>query len=270
MLIPVVIAGYLSLFQQKVSGLGFSPPHTVFSGLDNFRAVISDPAYRDSYVHIAVFVLLEVPLVLAGAATIALMLDSVHARAKRAVQLGLFFPYLVPGVIAAILWTYLYTPEVSPVVHLLARLDVHVDVFGATFTYPSLVNIVLWESLGYYVIIYFASLQAIPREVLEAAAMDGASERQCAWLVKLPLIRTALGVTALFSVIWGIQLFAEPLVLSPFSTAISSTWSPNLYSYTEAFQSVNFGRAAASSLLLAAIAATLSLLFTRVVRPWRA
>jgi multiple sugar transport system permease protein len=268
-LVPIGLAAYLSLFQQRASGLGFGVPKTVFSGLDNFRAVLSDPAYRDSYVHIAIFALIEVPLVIAAAATIALLLDSIFARAKRALQLGLFIPYLVPGVIAAVLWSYLYTPQVSPIVKLLGGLGLNVNFFGAAFTYPSLVNIVLWESLGYYVIIYFASLQAIPRELLEAASIDGANEFRCAVFVKLPLIRSAVGLTALFSIIWGLQLFAEPLVLTPFSAAVSSKWSPNLYSYTEAFQNLNFGLAAASSLLLALLAAVMSFVFTRVAKPWK-
>jgi multiple sugar transport system permease protein len=268
-LVPVGLSAYLSMFQQRLSGLGFGVPRTVFSGLSNFRAVLSDPAYRNSYLHIAIFCIVEVPLVLAGAVTVALFLDSVYARAKRALQLGLFVPYLVPGVIAAVLWSYLYTPQVSPVVKVLGDLRLHVDFFGSTFTYPVLVNIVLWESLGYYVVIYFASLQAIPRDILEAAAIDGASERRCAWHVKLPLIRRAVGLTALFSIIWGLQLFAEPLVISPFSAAISSRWSPILYSYTEAFQDLNFGLAAASSLLLAVFAALMAFGFTRVFKPWR-
>jgi multiple sugar transport system permease protein len=269
MLLPIGIAAYLSLFRQKAAGLGFGVPRTVFAGLSNFREVLSDPAYRDSYLHIAIFVGLEVPLVTASAVVIALLLDSVYARAKRFLQLGLFVPYLVPGVIAAILWSFLYTPQVSPVAEGFRHLGLHLDFFSPSLTYPVLVNILLWESLGYFVIIYFASLQAVPREVLEAAAIDGASEWRCAWHVKLPLIRGAVGLTALFSIIWGLQLFAEPLVISPSAAAITSSWSPNLYSYNQAFHNLNFGLASASALLLALFAAILSFVFTRVAKPWQ-
>jgi len=268
LLLPIGIAGYLSLFEQKASGLGFGVPKTQFAGFGNFRRIFEDAAYRDSYVHIAVFILIEVPLAIGAAVTVALLLDSGYAKAKRVLQLGLFVPYLVPGVIAAVLWSYLYTPQVSPVVELLKHLSLNVNFYGASFTYPVLVNIVLWESLGYYVIIYFASLQAVPREVLEAASIDGASEWQVARQVKLPLIRSAVGLTGLFSIIWGLQLFAEPLVLTPVSSSVSSRWSPNLYSYTEAFTNLNFGVAAASGIVLALFAAILSFVFTRVTKPW--
>ena len=182
---------------------------------------------------------------LAAAVSIALLLDSVYARAKRAMQLGLFVPYLVPSVIAAILWTYLYTPQVSPITKALSHLNVQVNFFGSAFTYPSLVNIVLWGVARLLRDHLFREPPGYSREILEAASIDGATERQCAWLIKLPLIRGAVGVTALFSIIWGLQLFAEPLVLTPFSADVSSTWSPNLYSYTPGVPNINFGLAAA-------------------------
>lgn len=269
LLLPIGIAAYLSLFEQKASGLGFGVPKTEFAGIDNFRRILEDAAYRDSYLHIGVFILIEVPLAIGAAVAVALLLDSVYARAKRSLQLGLFVPYLVPGVIAAVLWSYLYTPQVSPVVKLLKHLSLNVNFYGSSFTYPVIVNIVLWESLGYYVIIYFASLQAVPREVLEAASIDGATEWQAARHVKLPLIRSAVGLTGLFSIIWGLQLFAEPLVLTPVSSSVSSRWSPNLYSYTEAFTNLDFGVAGASGIVLALFAALLSFIFIRFVKPWK-
>ena len=89
-------------------------------GLDNFRRVLADGTYTSSYVHILIYAVVAVPVVLALSVVIALALDSAYAYGRRVAQLGLFVPHLVPGVIAALIWAYLYTPQVSPVVKALS------------------------------------------------------------------------------------------------------------------------------------------------------
>ncbi|MDQ4215189.1 sugar ABC transporter permease [Microbacterium capsulatum] len=269
-ILPVFYAFGLSLFQEKSSGLGFggSGPQTVFAGFDNYVQVMSDPIYWAGYLHTLVYAVIAVPVVLVGGIVIALLLDSVYARAKRAFQLGLFIPHLVPGVIAALIWLYLYTPQISPIVKMLAGVDIHVNLFGAEWTYPTVVNITLWEALGYNIVIYYASLQAISRDVLEAATIDGAGELRTAWSIKLPLIGSSVGLTALFAAIGAMQLFAEPLLLATGgSTNVTQTWTPNLYVYTEAFTKTNYGLAAAGSIILAVIAGGLSFALTRYAKP---
>lgn len=270
-LAPIGYALYLSLFAQRASGLGFGGTHTVWVGLDNYLRVLTNGGYTSSYAHILVYALIAVPLVLALSVVVALLLDSTYAYGRRAAQLGLFVPHLVPGVIAALLWAYLYTPQVSPVISALQRISIHVNLLGHSFTYPALANVVLWESLGYNIVIYYASLQAIPREMLEAAVVDGSGEWRTAWHVKVPLIRSAVALTAIFSAIGAMQLFAEPLLLSDAgAVGVTPTWTPNLYAYSAAFtQNNNYGMAAAASLLLAALAAVLSFLVSRWAKPWQ-
>lgn len=269
-LAPIGYALYLSLYAERTSGLGFGGVERVFVGLGNFRQVLSDDRYLSSFLHIVIYAGVGVPLLLCLSVAVALLLDSAYARARRALQLGLFIPHLVPGVIAALLWIYLYTPQVSPIVKLLGSLGFHVDLLGHTFTYPSLINIALWEGLGYNTIIYFAALQAIPRETVEAAVVDGAGEWRTAWHIKLPQIRAAVGLTAIFAAIAALQLFAEPLLLYKANVrSITSDWTPNLYAYTAAFTRSNqFGVAAAASLVLAFLAAGLSFVVTRFAAPW--
>lgn len=269
-LAPIIYALYLSLYAERSSGLGFGGVKRVFVGLGNFKAVLTDSAYVTSYLHVAIYALIGVPVLLAASVVIALLLDTAYARAKRFLQLGLFVPHLVPGVIAALLWVYLYTPQVSPIVKALGTTGFHVDLLGQTFTYPALINIVLWEGLGYNIIVYYASLQAVSRDVLEAATMDGAGEWRTAWHIKLPLIRGAVGLTAIFAGIAALQLFAEPLLLSTANArSFTSEWTPNMYAYQAAFTKSNqFGIAAAASLLLALLAAGLSFLVTRFAAPW--
>ncbi|MET7481725.1 sugar ABC transporter permease [Streptomyces sp. NPDC005538] len=269
-LAPIGYALWLSLFREHHSGLGYGPATTVFSGLSNYATALADPDFRSGFLHVAVFALLYVPLMLAGSLLVALLLDSALARAKRFFQLTLFLPHVIPGIIAAIIWLYLYTPGVSPVVSALRSGGIGFDLGSTTTAVPAMANIAIWEVLGYNMVIFYAALQAIPRELLEAAVLDGASELRASWSVKLPMIRSSVGLVGLFTAVGVMQLFQEPLLLNRSAPgAITADWTPNLYNYVQAFKNTDYGLSAAGSILLAAVCAGLSFAVTRISNPWR-
>lgn len=198
---PLAYAVYLSLFSEKSSGLGFGGAETVFVGIANYVDTLKDQAFTDGFLIILGYCVLYIPLMIGGALGLALLLDSGLAWLKRFFQLALFMPHIVPGVIAGLIWLYLYLPGISPIVDFLGGADFLTggNALGAV------VNIALWEWVGYNMIIYFAALQAIPAEVLEAARMDGAGRIRTAFSVKLPLIRGAVVTTVLFTIIGSLQ-----------------------------------------------------------------
>ncbi|MEV8568487.1 sugar ABC transporter permease [Streptomyces sp. NPDC051322] len=264
MLVPIGYAVWLSLFTEKQSGLGFGGSESVFSGLDNYAAALGDRAFRDGFGVLIGYCVSYIPLMVCGALALALLLDSALARAKRFFQLALFLPHAVPGIIAALIWVYLYTPGLSPVVSAMRSGGIGFSFFSSSGALPSVVNIALWEWLGYNMMIFYAALQAIDRSVLEAATVDGAGGWRIALSVKLPLIRASVVMVALFTVIGSLQLFTEPLILnSGAGSAVSSTWTPNMYAYTAAFSRNDYGLAASASVLLALAAALLSFAVTR-------
>lgn len=264
MLIPIGYAIWLSLFTEKLSGLGFDGPRSVFDGLGNYADTLGDEAFRHGFWVLGGYILFYVPLMVGGALVVSLLLDTALARARRFFQLALFLPHAIPGVIAALIWIYLYTPGLSPVVNALHSGGIGIDFFSSGGTLPSVVNIALWEWLGYNVVIFYASLQAVDRSLLEAAAVDGAGNWRLAFSIKLPLIRASVLLVLLFTIIGSLQLFTEPLLLSGSGSAVTSTWTPNLYAYSAAFQLNDYGRAAAASVLIALIAAVLSFGVTRL------
>ncbi|WP_405778017.1 carbohydrate ABC transporter permease [Streptomyces sp. NBC_00859] len=264
MLVPIGYAVWLSLFTEKQSGLGFGGTESVFSGLDNYAAALGDRAFRDGFGVLLGYCVIYIPLMVCGALALALLLDSALARAKRFFQLALFLPHAVPGIIAALIWVYLYTPGLSPVVAAMHSGGIGFNFFSSSGALPSIVNIALWEWLGYNMVIFYAALQAIDRSVLEAATVDGAGGWRTAISIKLPLIRASVVMVALFTVIGSLQLFTEPLILnSGAGSAVSSTWTPNMYAYTAAFSRNDYGLAASASVLLALAAALLSFVVTR-------
>ena len=179
-------------------------------------------------------------------------------------RLVFFLPYAIPGVVAGILWSYLYGPTLSPVVAAFADAGVTVDFLGQRVVLWSIANIILWSFAGYNMLIALSALQAIPRELHEAARIDGASELQLALLVKLPHLRPALVLSGTLSIIGTIQIFNEPQVLSVLSPFVTSKYVPTMAALDAAFGRNDFGLAAATSVVIAAIAGVLSMVYYRL------
>ena len=245
-LAPLCYAAYLSLFQQRLIG------GTVFVGLDNYAKALKDPLLHDGVLRVAEFFVFQVPLMLALALLFALALDSGLLRLARVIRLGIFVPYAVPSVVAALMWGYLYGPDFGPFAQLSRHLDLPAPHFlSEGWMLGSLANIVTWEFVGYNMIILYAALRTIPPDLYEAAAMDGAGAWRIAWSIKLPALKPSLLLTLLFSVIGSFQLFNEPSLLMKIAPdVISSSYTANLYAYSLAFTGQQLNYAATVSFLL--------------------
>ncbi|MFI6335762.1 carbohydrate ABC transporter permease [Streptomyces sp. NPDC050535] len=270
MVAPLGYAVWSSLFKEESSGLGFGGTESVFVGLGNYADALADPTLRAAFRHVAGYVALYIPLMTCAALLLALLLDSAAARAKRLFQLALFLPYTVPTVIAAIIWVYLYSPSLSPVMDWFGALGVSVDFFSATMALPAVVNIVTWHYVGYNMVILYAALQAIPRETLEAATMDGAGAIRTALQIKVPHIRSALVLSLLFTCVGAIQLFNEPYMLTTQSEAVNRDWSPVMFVHKAAFVDHRPGLASAAAILIALLAGVLSYAVTKLGNRWKA
>ncbi|RFU87514.1 sugar ABC transporter permease, partial [Streptomyces triticagri] len=265
-LIPVGTAVWLGFFSDDQPGLGFGPERTVFTGLRSYAAVLGDPTFVGGLATVGLYVLVYLPLMVIGSLALALLLDSGVVRLRAWAQMALFLPHAVPGIIAAIIWLYLYTPGLSPVIDLLGKADITVDFLGIHTVLPSIVNISLWSNLGYNTVVFYAALQAVPREVLEAAVVDGAGPVRTAIRVKAPLVRASTVMVSMFTLIWALQLFTEPMLISQATSVVNSRFSPSMYIYDAAFTRNNYGLAAAASVILLAITIALSYGVTRWTR----
>ncbi|MFH9553079.1 carbohydrate ABC transporter permease [Streptomyces sp. NPDC017435] len=259
-LAPLGYAAYLSLFQERLIG------GTAFVGLDNYAQALGDPQFLHGIGRVALFFVIQVPLMLLLALVFALALDSGLLRLARVIRLGIFVPYAVPSVVAALMWGYLYGPDFGPFAQLGRDLSLPVpDFLSNGWMLGSLANIVTWEFVGYNMIILYAALRTVPEELYEAAAMDGAGAWRIAWSIKLPALRPALLLTLLFSVIGSFQLFNEPKLLMTIAPdVISSSYTANLYAYTLAFtgQQVNYAATVSFLLGLVIVIASYAVLLT--------
>ena len=258
---PIVYAAYLSLFRTRIIG------GTSFVWLDNYVAVLADEKFWGAIGRVSVFAALQVPVMLVVALLAALAIDGGRLAASSAYRLSIFLPYAVPGVVAALLWGYIYGANFG-LVGTLRDWGIPVpDLLSSTFVLGAMANIGFWLYLGYNMLIYQAALKAIPQELYEAAAIDGASPLRVIWSIKLPAVRPALAVTALFSFIGAFQLFNEPRVLEPLApNTISSSFSPNLYAYNLAFNAQRVDYAATVALTMGLLTVVAVLVVQRISR----
>ena len=263
--LPIVLAAVQSFQETKVaSGLGIGTQTTVFAGLNNYIAVLSDGAILRGFLRVFLIGTIQVPVKMAIAIMMALLFDAGIIWGRRFFQTAAFLPHAIPGVIAALIWGGLYLPQISPIVKGLAALGIHANFLSNQTVLFSVMNISTWQEIGYNMIILYAALQSIPREILESARVEGAGGMRIALNIKLPLIVPALVISLAFSIIGSLQQFAAPVVLNTMSSAVDSKFTPNLAVFTLATGNGVTQRAAALAMVVALLAFALSFAVLRI------
>lgn len=266
-IVPIIYAVYQSLYRSQRSGLGLGASTVSFNGLGNYVEVVHDPNFFSGVGRVLLYGFVQVPIMLGLALILALLLDSTVVRFKRFFRVAYFVPFAIPGIIAALLWGYLYDPALSPINKGLGALGLPApDFLGPGTVLWSIANIATWTYAGYNMLIIFAALQAISPEIYESARIDGCSGFRLAWSIKIPLVYPALILSLIFSIIGSLQLFAEPQVLSAISNYISSSYTPVFYAYTTAFGNNNYYYAAGISVVLAIVTCIFSFSVLRVTQ----
>ncbi|MPY64400.1 carbohydrate ABC transporter permease [Streptomyces spongiae] len=264
-LLPIGYAFYQSLFLQKQSGLGLGGATREFVGLENYGHGLTDSAFMTSILRVVLFACVQIPFMLLVSLVLALFLDALASKAAGRFRILLLMPYMIPGVVAAIVWVNLYSPEVGPLTPLGDLFGFHWNFFAPSMVWPAIGNLLTWHGIGYNMVIIYSALQGVPRELFEAARLDGASELRIALSIKVPFVRGALVLTALLSIIQMLQLFNEPALFRNVTPqTVSDSFTPIMIIYNQAFNAGNYHYAAALSVLLALILGVASFLFYRL------
>ncbi len=264
-LLPIGYAVYQSLFLQKQSGLGLGGATTEFVGLENYQSGLTDSAFMMSILRVVLFACVQIPFMLLISLVLALFLDAVTSKTAGRFRIVLLVPYMIPGVVAAIVWINLYSPEVGPLTPLGELFGFDWNFFAPSMVWPAIGNLLTWHGIGYNMVIIYAALQGVPRELFEAARLDGASEMRIALSIKVPFVRGALVLTALLSIIQMLQIFNEPALFRNVTPqTVSDSFTPIMIIYNQAFNAGNYHYAAALSVLLALILGVASFVFYRL------
>lgn len=267
---PILYTVVISFQKEVVKGLGLGSgaKTTVFAGLENYLSTLGDPEFLASVGRVLVYGLILVPCMLGLALLFALLLDARRTGARGFSRVSIFLPYAVPAVISSLLWGFLYLPAVSPFYWVFEQLgwDDVPSLLSPGLVVFAIANIGLWGGVGFNMIVMYTSLKAVPSEIYEAARIDGATEAQIAWRIKVPIIAPSIVMTALFSMIATLQVFAEPTTLRPLTNSLSTSWSPLMYVYRDAFTRDDINSAAATSVIIAVATFAVSFLFLRIVQ----
>lgn len=245
-----------------------SPMTNRFVGLFNYRNVVDNGQFWSAVVRMAYFGVIQVTLMIVLAIVLALLLDSPYCRGKKLFALAYFFPYAVPGVIAAVMWAFLLQPDLDnalKVPHMLGLAAGPLNPLSYRSVLYAMMLIVTWEWAGYNMTILLTSLTSVPREVLESGKIDGASELALAWRIKLPMIRRTIAFITVISIIGTLQLFNEPVILNDIAS-IGSSYTPNQLIYNTAFSFGNEQLAVAQSIVLALITVLATASFYGIMR----
>jgi multiple sugar transport system permease protein len=252
--------------------LAFTTTDGEFAGFSNFREAAEDyrfvPAFKHAFTFVAIWIVLLVVFVVG----LALLLFR-RSRATSSTMRSLYYlPGAFAGAASVLVWLFMLSPSVSPVagiLHLLDR-DSLASVLAPSDLPIVFAIIAFWTGAGAWILVMIGGLNNIPRDLTDAARIDGCNSFQQARFVEVPHLRKWIAYMVILAFAGGTQLFVEPQLVGAASLGlVSPWWSPNQLAYIYAFQQGNFSLAAAISvellilsLICAAIVVTSTRLFT--------
>jgi len=245
---PFGFASWMSLRDYFFAAPGAIVDHP-FVGLDNYRAVLTDPAVRQAFGNILVFLVINVPLTTALALVLAVALNrAVHARTF--LRVAFYVPYVTASVAVVGVWLFLFNSGglVNQVLGPLAPDPSWL--INENLAMPVIALFVTWKQLGFFILLYLAALQNVPKELYESAAVDGASAWQRFRSVTVPAVRPATALVVILALITGANLFTEPYLLTGGGGPNGASASPVLVMYQRGLQQGEPDFAAALGVLL--------------------
>jgi multiple sugar transport system permease protein len=220
-----------------------------FVGLENYRTVLGDPDVQQSFLNVAEFLLINVPLTVVLSLVLAAGLNGA-IRGRTFLRLSYFAPYVTASVALVAVWLFLFSQD-GMVNELLGPLAPDPSwLVNSTLAMPVIALFVTWKQLGFFVLLYLAALQNVPKELYESAASDGAGRIAAFWHVTVPGVRSATTLVLILSTITGANLFTEPYLLTNGGGPNGASSSPVLVMYQKGIEQGNPDTAAAIGVVL--------------------
>ncbi len=254
---PAATALIISLHRWNI--VGTDQP---FVGVANFREIAEDPLFWKAIRNTVRYALVGIPAQVALGLAAAMLLRRI-VRLRGFFRALYFIPFVTPVVAAAWVWQWMYSPQFGPLGHLLDAVGLAAPPLLRT---PSLAlyavsAMVVWEYLGFQIVIFLAGLEAIPRTYYEAAAVDGAGGWRLFRSITVPLLNPTLVFSVVYGTIVYLQLFTQVLNMTFGDPGgpLGSTETVVLYVYTEGFQRFHMGQAAAATVVLFGVIMVISI-----------
>jgi multiple sugar transport system permease protein len=244
-LVPIVVLFYMSMTNWNVFGVAN------WVGFANFERLIGDGSFRIAVLNTLYYSALHIPLTFAVALGLALLLNN-KLRGVAFFRTAAFFPYITSIVAIAIVWNLLFSPDYGPINEILRFFGMENPpgwLTSSDWAMPAVVIVSTWRDMGYYMILFLAGLQTVPRELHEAARMDGANTIQRFFNVTLPCLRPTTFFVTVMLTINSFKIFDLILVMTEGGPG-QSTLVLSQFIYTKGFEESQFGYASAASVAL--------------------
>lgn len=255
------------LFSLGASFTDYSPIQSSqahFVGLGNYARALTDGAFWSSLGNTATFVLGTIPCTTALALALALAVQPAF-RGRTVLRVGFFIPSVVSAVVLSLVFKGLYAQD-GTLNAILAALHLPTPdwLLNPRTALPAIMAMDVWSASGYYMIIFLAGLEAIPRDLYEAARLEGAGAWDCFAHITLPLLRPTLLFVLIVNTIRSLQIFAEVFVMTR-GGPLGRTTTVVYYLYEEAFSRFHLGYASAVAYLLFVLSLVLAWVQMRAV-----
>lgn len=255
------LAPIVSSFAYSFTNWGITAT-PAFVGIRNYAQLFSDPRFHVALRNTGLFVVAYNIIMLGLALFIALLCDRVIGVVGRIFRTIYLFPVTLSLVSVALIFDFFLAKDVGLLNAIIRKLNLGagIDWLGSTsFALWSIILMRVWRATGYYAVIIFAGLQSIPKELYEAARIDGANERQVVLRIVLPLLKPVLFFALAMSTIWSFKVFDEPWVLTGGGPA-RATLTLGIYIYQEGLLYMKLGYAAAASCITTVMVIAVSIL----------
>jgi ABC-type sugar transport system permease subunit len=258
---PLLYALYISFHKWSM----LKDP--IWLGLDNYRRIWNDDVFWKSLKNTALFTVMFVPSV-AGLSLLAAVLLDQKIAGKPLFKALVFVPVITPSTIIGVVWVFAYHPDLGLINGFLRDLHLPTSLWlgSQNIALPALVIVTIWQRFGWFMILFLAGLQDIPKEVKEAAEVDGAKPIQSFFHITLPLLRPTMVLVTVLAAISAFQVFDLVFVMTEGGPAYA-TQTLSYYIYTKAFRSFDMGYAAAMSYVLFILLLVMTLIQMRLMRP---
>ena len=245
-----VIASFLMSFTDLRSADIRNPLAVGLVGIENYTKLFSDETFHKAAFNTAYFVVIGVPLTMGLALAVAVALDTGITRFRTFFRVGYYLPVVTSIVAVAVVWRFLLQPDTGIVNTLLGYVGIEGPSWlrSETWAMPSLIVMSAWRNMGSLVIIFLAGLQVVPKEMHEAAAIDGAGAWGRFRHITLPMMRPTLLFGGVITMIGYLQFFEEPFIMTR-GGPLDSTLSTAYYTYNQ-FGFGNYSYAAAMAYVL--------------------
>ena len=245
---PLGLAVWISFHKYIFTAPGVDVPRP-FVGIDNYTTVLSDPAVRRSFLNILVFLVINVPLTVGLALLLATALNAA-VPFRTFFRVSFYVPYVTASVAVVGVWLFLFSSD-GLVNQVLGGVAPNPSwLINEHWAMPSIAIYVTWKQLGFFILLYLAALQNVPKELYESAAVDGATKWRSFRSVTVPGVRPATTLVTLLAIITGANLFTEPYLLTNGGGPSGKSASPVLLMYQRGIEQGHPDTAAAIGVLL--------------------